>query len=120
MDLTIPTLKFLKLSENGIEPTKSSFKGTQIDLFSAFDYIIEPGKKGLIKTDIQIQLPKNSFALFRPWTSFEFVNLRTCVLFEDSCQVILQVLFFNFGKIPFVIKAGDKVAVLRRQSLNKN
>ncbi|XP_078286049.1 deoxyuridine 5'-triphosphate nucleotidohydrolase, mitochondrial isoform X2 [Rhinoraja longicauda] len=59
-------LKFAKLSENAQRPTRGSERAAGYDLYSAYDYVILPQDKIVVKTDIQIALPSGFYGRVAP------------------------------------------------------
>jgi len=55
-------LKFVKTTENAFTPTKGSEFSAGFDLYSAYNYVIGPGSRALLRTDLQIQVPQDCYA----------------------------------------------------------
>ncbi|KAH0619968.1 hypothetical protein JD844_014449, partial [Phrynosoma platyrhinos] len=54
-------LRFAKLSENAVAPSRGSSRAAGYDLYSAYDYEIAASGKAVVKTDIQIALPAGCY-----------------------------------------------------------
>ncbi|NXX23010.1 DUT protein, partial [Podargus strigoides] len=54
-------LRFTKLSGNASAPSKGSARAAGYDLYSAYDCVIPPMEKAIVKTDIQIALPSGCY-----------------------------------------------------------
>jgi dUTP pyrophosphatase len=59
-------LRFCKLTPNAYAPSKGSTSAAGFDLYSAYDYEIEPSGKILVLTDIQIDLPRGCYGRVAP------------------------------------------------------
>ncbi|XP_062860504.1 deoxyuridine 5'-triphosphate nucleotidohydrolase, mitochondrial isoform X2 [Trichomycterus rosablanca] len=92
-------LKFAKLTENATAPTRGSVKAAGYDLYSAYDYSIPPMDKAVVKTDIQIAVPRGCYG-------------RVAGVVDEDYRGNLGVVLFNFGKETFKVKKGDRVAQL--------
>ncbi|XP_062860503.1 deoxyuridine 5'-triphosphate nucleotidohydrolase, mitochondrial isoform X1 [Trichomycterus rosablanca] len=107
-------LKFAKLTENATAPTRGSVKAAGYDLYSAYDYSIPPMDKAVVKTDIQIAVPRGCYGRVAPRSGLaakHFIDVGAGVVDEDY-RGNLGVVLFNFGKETFKVKKGDRVAQL--------
>ncbi|XP_076203923.1 deoxyuridine 5'-triphosphate nucleotidohydrolase, mitochondrial isoform X3 [Aptenodytes patagonicus] len=59
-------LRFTKLSENASAPSRGSARAAGYDLYSAYDCVIPPMEKAVVKTDIQIALPSGCYGRVAP------------------------------------------------------
>ncbi|NWI65529.1 DUT protein, partial [Todus mexicanus] len=59
-------LRFTKLSENACAPSRGSARAAGYDLYSAYDCVIPPMEKAVVKTDIQIALPSGCYGRVAP------------------------------------------------------
>ncbi|CAH2274011.1 deoxyuridine 5 -triphosphate nucleotidohydrolase, mitochondrial isoform X2 [Pelobates cultripes] len=94
-----PKLRFAKLSDHAFTPTRGSAKAAGYDLYSAYDYLIPAMDKAVVKTDIQICVPTGCYG-------------RVAGVVDEDYRGNVGVVLFNFGKEPFVVKKGDRVAQL--------
>ncbi|XP_020794693.1 deoxyuridine 5'-triphosphate nucleotidohydrolase, mitochondrial isoform X2 [Boleophthalmus pectinirostris] len=109
-----PVLKFAKLSEHATTPTRGSAKAAGYDLYSAYDYIVGPMDKAIVKTDIQIAVPPGHYGRVAPRSGLaakHFIDVGAGVVDEDY-RGNVGVVLFNFNKEPFEVKKGDRVAQL--------
>ena len=107
-------LKFSKLTDNATTPTKGSKYSAGFDLYSAYDYMIEPKGKILAKTDIQIALPDGCYGRVAPrsgLTHKHFIDVGAGVIDQDY-RGNVGVILFNFGHEKFVVNKGDRIAQL--------
>ncbi|XP_029899875.1 deoxyuridine 5'-triphosphate nucleotidohydrolase, mitochondrial [Myripristis murdjan] len=109
-----PVLKFAKLSEHATPPTRGSAKAAGYDLYSAYDYSIGPMDKAIVKTDIQIAVPRGCYGRVAPRSGLaakHFIDVGAGVVDEDY-RGNVGVVLFNFSKETFEVKKGDRVAQL--------
>ncbi|XP_019742292.1 deoxyuridine 5'-triphosphate nucleotidohydrolase, mitochondrial isoform X2 [Hippocampus comes] len=107
-------LRFAKLSEHATTPTRGSTKAAGYDLYSAYDYSIDPMDKAVVKTDIQIAVPHGCYGRVAPRSGLaakHFIDVGAGVVDEDY-RGNVGVVLFNFGKEKFKVKKGDRVAQL--------
>ncbi|XP_072258501.1 deoxyuridine 5'-triphosphate nucleotidohydrolase, mitochondrial isoform X2 [Pyxicephalus adspersus] len=107
-------LRFAKLSENAFTPTRGSSRAAGYDLYSAYDYVIPPSDKAIVKTDIQICVPRGCYGRVAPRSGLAakyFIDVGAGVIDEDY-RGNVGVVLFNFGKESFKVNKGDRVAQL--------
>ncbi|XP_068881929.1 deoxyuridine 5'-triphosphate nucleotidohydrolase, mitochondrial isoform X2 [Aphelocoma coerulescens] len=92
-------LRFTKLSENAFAPSRGSARAAGYDLYSAYDCVIPPMEKAVVKTDIQIALPSGCYG-------------RVAGVIDEDYRGNVGVVLFNFGKETFEVKKGDRIAQL--------
>ncbi|XP_042198200.1 deoxyuridine 5'-triphosphate nucleotidohydrolase, mitochondrial-like [Callorhinchus milii] len=81
---------------------------------SAYDYIIPPQDKAIVKTDIQIALPPGCYGRVAPRSGLAskyFIDVGAGVIDEDY-RGNVGVVLFNFSKETFEVKKGDRIAQL--------
>ncbi|XP_061433473.1 deoxyuridine 5'-triphosphate nucleotidohydrolase, mitochondrial-like [Lethenteron reissneri] len=107
-------LRFAKLSANAVAPYKASDKAAGFDLHSAYDYEIPPMDRLVVQTDIQIALPEGCYGRIAPRSGLAAkhgIDVGAGVVDEDY-RGNVGVVLFNFGKKPFLVKRGDRIAQL--------
>ncbi|NXL27551.1 DUT protein, partial [Glaucidium brasilianum] len=107
-------LRFAKLSENACTPSRGSARAAGYDLYSAYDCVIPPMEKAVVKTDIQIALPSGCYGRVAPRSGLaanHFIDVGAGVIDEDY-RGNVGVVLFNFGKESFEVKKGDRIAQL--------
>ncbi|NXM56487.1 DUT protein, partial [Illadopsis cleaveri] len=107
-------LRFTKLSENAFAPSRGSARSAGYDLYSAYDCVIPPMEKAVVKTDIQIALPSGCYGRVAPRSGLAakyFIDVGAGVIDEDY-RGNVGVVLFNFGKETFEVKKGDRIAQL--------
>jgi len=107
-------LRYVKLSEGALSPTRGSPKSASFDLRSTRSAIIPARGKELILTDIQIELPGGCYGRIAARSGmalFHHICVRAGVIDEDY-RGNVGVLLFNHSDTPFVINRGDRIAQL--------
>ncbi|XP_025028821.1 deoxyuridine 5'-triphosphate nucleotidohydrolase, mitochondrial isoform X2 [Python bivittatus] len=108
------SLRFVKLTENAYAPSKGSSRAAGYDLYSAYECEIPALGKAVVKTDIQIALPTGCYGRIAPRSGLavnHFIDVGAGVIDEDY-RGNVGVVLFNFGKEPFKVKKGDRIAQL--------
>ncbi|NXM38122.1 DUT protein, partial [Gymnorhina tibicen] len=107
-------LRFTKLSENAFAPSRGSARAAGYQMYSAYDCVIPPMEKAVVKTDIQIALPSGCYGRVAPRSGLaakHFIDVGAGVIDEDY-RGNVGVVLFNFGKETFEVKKGDRIAQL--------
>lgn len=107
-------LKIILLSENAYIPSRATPESAGLDLQSAYDYILLPHNKILIKTDIVICLPEGTYGRIASRSSIAYnlhIDVGAGVIDADYRGNIL-VLLFNHSNENVHIRKGDKIAQL--------
>ena len=108
------SLYYEKITVNAFEPTKGSEDSAGYDLYSAYDYNIEPNNKEMIKTDLKIALPFGTYGRIAPRSGlawFNSINVMGGVIDRDYRGNICVILF-NHSNHVFNVKKGDRIAQL--------
>ncbi|ORX78238.1 deoxyuridine 5'-triphosphate nucleotidohydrolase [Anaeromyces robustus] len=103
-----------KLSEHAFIPKRETEGSAGMDLRSAYDEIIPPNSRKLVKTDLAIRVPKDCYGRVAPRSGLaikHFIDVGAGVVDSDY-RGNLGVVMFNFGEKEFVIKKGDRIAQL--------
>ena len=107
-------VKFRKLSTRAREPKKGSEDAAGYDLYAAEELEIPPGKEKVVKTDIQISLPPNTYGRIASRSGLSIkhsVEVGAGVIDRDyrgNIGVVLR----NHSRRPFVVGLGDRIAQL--------
>lgn len=108
------TLRFVRMTENGYAPTRGSPDAAGYDLYSAYDYEIQPRCKSLCLTDIQIAVPNGTYGRVAPRSGLahkHFIDVGAGVIDRDY-RGNVGVILFNFGSNVFKVNKGDRIAQL--------
>ena len=107
-------LKVKLIHDKAILPHYAHPGDAGLDLFSVERKVIPPGESGLIHTGIVIQLPPNSEAQVRPRSGLALKHgiglVNSPGTIDSDYRGEIKIILFNFGKTPFVINRGDRVA----------
>lgn len=109
-----PTLYFQKLSENAYPPVRATPQSAGYDLFSAYDYIVCPQDKQLIKTDLAIKIPDGCYGRIAPRSGLALnyhIDIGAGVIDRDY-RGNVGVVIFNHSLKYFQISKGDRIAQL--------
>jgi dUTP pyrophosphatase len=107
-------LKFRRMTENAFKPSKGSLRAAGYDLFSAYNYVLEPRGKELIKTDLQIQIPEGCYGRVAPRSGLawkQFIDVGAGVI-DCDYRGNVCVILFNFNNTRFIVNKGDRIAQL--------
>lgn len=107
-------LKFVKLTDQAITPTRASKYSAGYDLYSAYEYTAPPMSNILVKTDLQIAVPDGCYGRIAPRSGLalkNFIDVGAGVVDQDY-RGNVGVVLFNFSKKDFNICKGDRVAQL--------
>ncbi len=69
-----PVLRFAKLTEHAFAPTKGSALAAGYDLYAAYDAVIPPKGKTVVKTDIQVAVPPGCYGRVAPRSGLTVKN----------------------------------------------
>ncbi|RWS01110.1 dUTPase-like protein [Dinothrombium tinctorium] len=107
-----PILKVKKITENAHLPQKCTEFSAGFDLFSAYDYVVNPKTRILIKTDLQFEFPENCYGRIAPRSSLASkfsIDIGAGVIDADFRGNVC-VVFINNGKKKFDVKKGMRIA----------
>lgn len=123
MIMKLREVKFKKLTEDAIIPTRANFTDSGMDLYANNYFMLHPGEQTLVSTGIAMELPP-------PDTGFEVimegqVRPRSGLAAKHGITVVnspgtidntyrgeIKVILRNEGKDPFSIAPGDRIAQL--------
>lgn len=103
-----------KLSENAILPVRGSEHAAGFDLASAYEATVPAGRQALIKTDLSIAIPPNTYARIAPRSGLavkKMIDVGAGVVDYDYRGPV-GVVLFNHGTEDFKVNKGDRVAQL--------
>ena len=107
-------LRVKKLSPSAVLPTRGSPGAAGYDLSAAHDSIVPARGKALIKTDLSIAIPENTYARIAPRSGLahkHFIDTGAGVVDYDY-RGNVGVILFNHAETEFTVKAGDRIAQL--------
>jgi deoxyuridine 5'-triphosphate nucleotidohydrolase len=107
-------LRVKKLTELAILPSRGSKYAAGFDLSSAYDIVVPSRGKAIVKTDLAIAIPPNTYARIAPRSGLaakNFIDVGAGVVDYDY-RGNVGVVLFNHAEEDFTIKRGDRVAQL--------
>ena len=107
-------LKVVRMTINATLPSRASPESAGLDLYSAYNYVIAPGTRRLVKTDLQIVLPVNTYGRIAPRSGLALhcsVDVVAGVVDSDY-RGNIGILLANNGTEHFEVRRGDRVAQL--------
>lgn len=108
------SFKVFRECESAILPSRGSHGAVGYDLTSVDEVCIEPGRSVPVSTGISVALPENPPCYLRiaPRSGLAVrhqIDVLAGVIDPDYRGVI-KVVLINFGREPFYVKAGDRIA----------
>lgn len=106
------TLSIKRLSDKATIPKRGSEFSAGLDLASAEEKIIPAGERALVKTDLAIACPADTYARIAPRSGLALkkgIDVGAGVIDADYRGPV-GVILFNWGKEDFEIKVGDRIA----------
>lgn len=103
-----------RLSEYSTLPTRGTEHSAGLDLSSAYDYVVPPHGKELIKTDLSLSIPEGHYGRIAPRSGLawkNFVDVGAGVIDSDY-RGNVSVLLFNHSDVNFIVNRHDRVAQL--------
>jgi dUTP pyrophosphatase len=114
MNLTMETLKFLKLSRSAVLPTRGSAQAAGLDLYAAENVQIDSGQRAAVKTGLAVAVPESFYGRVAPRSGLALragIDVLAGVVDSDYRGELICILI-NLGEDSFSIKAGDRIAQL--------
>ncbi|MBZ3879244.1 Deoxyuridine 5'-triphosphate nucleotidohydrolase, mitochondrial [Sciurus carolinensis] len=101
-------LHFVWLSEHAMALTRGPKRAASYDLYSAYNYIVPPMEKALVKPDIQIALPSGCYGRIVPHSGLSAKHFRDvgAGVIDEDYRGKVGVVLFIFGKEKFEVKKG--------------
>ncbi|GBG32098.1 Deoxyuridine 5'-triphosphate nucleotidohydrolase [Hondaea fermentalgiana] len=103
-----------KLSEKATVPTRGSAEAAGLDLYAAHDAVIPAAGKGLVKTDLAMQVPLGTYGRVAPRSGLAWkkhVDVGAGVIDRDY-RGNVGVVLFNHAQEDLEVKVGDRIAQL--------
>ena len=107
-------ITFVKLSAHATIPTRATVGSAGMDLYACQNTTILPGNEGIIKTDLQVQLPEFCYGRIAPRSGLAWTHCIDVLggVIDPDFRGNLTVMLFNHGITPCVINRGDRIAQL--------
>src|SRR5438445_10461125 len=106
--------KIKLLSDKATFPTRSVKDSAGLDLSSAVDVIIPARGKAMVNTDLQIKIPKDTYARIAPRSGLAWKNSIDvgAGVVDYGFSGKIMVILFNHSDQDFEIKIGHRIAQL--------
>lgn len=105
-----------KLNSNGSIPTYMTRGSSGLDLYSAEEKIIPPGKWEIISTGIAVEIPQGYEGQIRSRSglakNYGVFVLNSPGTIDSDYRGEVKVILMNLGNEPFRINIGDRIAQL--------
>ncbi|MCR3759048.1 dUTP diphosphatase [Clostridium felsineum] len=107
-------LKVKKIDEAAILPEYAHEGDAGLDLFSIEEKIIKAGESALIRTGIQMELPRDTEAQVRPRSGLALKHsitvLNTPGTIDEGYRGEVKIILINHGKEDFKVEKSMKIA----------
>jgi len=107
-------LKIHLLHEDAKMPYRANEGDAGLDVHAIEEITIEPGATALIRTGLQMELPKGTEAQIRPRSGLAFKHAVTVLnspgTIDEGYRGELKVLLINHGKQPFTVEKEMRIA----------
>ena len=107
-----PIVKFVKISNKAYTPTKGSTFAAGHDLYSAYDYVVLPGDRAVVYTDIMVQLPTDCYGRIAPRSglALKYGLHPLGGVVDCDYRGNVTVILANLSSRVHFIKRGDRIA----------
>ncbi|MFP5106569.1 dUTP diphosphatase [Neobacillus sp. C211] len=107
-------LKVKLINDDALLPYRAHEGDAGLDLFSIEEKIIKAGEAGLIRTGIQIELPKGTEAQIRPRSGLALNHSITVLnspgTIDEGYRGEIKIILINHGKEDFTIEKQMRIA----------
>ena len=107
-------LKIKRMSENAFIPKRGSHLSAGYDSCSAYEVVIPARGKGLVKTDLAMNIPVTCYGRIAPRSGLAWkkhIDVGAGVIDADY-RGNVGVVLFNHGEEDLQVKRGDRIAQL--------
>ncbi|MFB4324446.1 dUTP diphosphatase [Priestia sp. BR_2] len=109
-----PIVKIKKLVNEAKLPFYAHDGDAGMDIYSIEEKVIQPGEAELIRTGIQIELPKNTEAQIRPRSGLALKHSVTVLnspgTIDEGYRGEIGVILINHGKNQFFVEKDMRIA----------
>ena len=114
-------VKIKRIHEEAQIPLQANPGDAGMDLYSIESVEIQPGEAKLIKTGIQIELPKGTEAQVRPRSGLALKHSITVLnspgTIDEGYRGEIGVILINHGKSPFLVEKSMRIAQMVIQTV---
>ena len=101
------------MSEKATIPSKGTPTAAGFDLYSAKTITIWPKTREVVRTDLKIELPRNSYGQIAPRSGLALKGLDIGAgVIDQDYRGNLKVLLINNGTTRYEVREGERVAQL--------
>ena len=105
---------FKKLDPGAIVPSYAHPGDAGLDLHSAEDGVLEPGRRRLFRTGLAVELPPGTEGQVRPRSGLALKHgvtvLNSPGTVDEGYRGEIGVILANFGDAPFAVERGMRIA----------
>ncbi len=105
-----------KLNSNGFIPTYMTGGSSGLDLYSAEEKIIPPGRWEIVSTGIAVEIPQGYEGQIRSRSglakNYGVFVLNSPGTIDSDYRGEVKVILMNLGNEPFRVNIGDRIAQL--------
>lgn len=112
-------IKFLKLHEEAILPTRGSTKSAGLDLYSIEEVTLKSGERAAVKTGLAVAIPENFYGRIGPRSGLAVrhgIDTLAGIVDADYRGEILCALI-NHGQETVTLNKGERIAQLIIESI---
>lgn len=110
------TVKFLKLHEDAVIPTRGTALAAGLDLCCVEEFILNPGDIKLVPTGLAMELPPSHEGQVRPRSGLAAKHgvtvLNSPGTIDEDYRGEIKVILINHGLRTFIGHKGDRIAQL--------
>lgn len=110
------TVKFLKLHEDAVIPTRGTALAAGLDLCCVEEFILNPGDIKLVSTGLAMELPPSHEGQVRPRSGLAAKHgvtvLNSPGTIDEDYRGEIKVILINHGLRTFIGHKGDRIAQL--------
>jgi len=108
--------KFYRTTPLASIPSRADEGAAGYDLSAAIDadVIIPPHSQAMISTGLKLEFPNDHYARVAPRSGLAYKNSIDVLagVVDHSYKGVVQVILYNHGIEPFVVKQGNRIAQL--------
>ena len=107
-------IRFVKMSHHATIPTRATEKSAGLDLYACQNTTILPNNEAIMKTDLQVCMPPNTYGRIAPRSGLAMTNCIAILggVIDADYTGNIAVILFNHGITPCIINKGDRIAQL--------
>ena len=107
-------LKIKLMHDDARLPYRANEGDAGLDLFSIEEKVIEPGEAALVRTGIQLELPKGTEAQIRPRSGLALKHAVTVLnspgTIDEGYRGEIKIILINHGKEDFKVEKHMRIA----------